>query len=116
MEAVATRDGRASIVSGTGTINAGAALWNVTLPAPATGSGSGRTAGATIRGDGRSGRSASTVVAGLKAEPNAMVRGGPLLSSDEASATSNAIHSAAARSGWASWAAKAVDRAVTRPT
>ncbi len=115
MEAVATLDGRASTASGAGTIS-GVTLGNVAPPAPATGSGSGRTSGATIRGEGRSGRSASTVVAGLNAEPNATVRGGPLLSSEEASATSRAIHSAAARAGRASVAGKAADRAVTRPT
>lgn len=97
--AAAKPDGRASIAAADGEIGAVAGLESVALPAPATGSGSGRTSGATIRGEARSGRSASTVVAGLKAEPNATVRGGPLLSSDEASATRSAIHSAAARNG-----------------
>lgn len=54
-----------------------------------------------MRGAGRIGLSTTEVVAGLKAEPSAVVRGKPLLSSEEASATSRASHSAASRTGWA---------------
>jgi len=66
---------------------------------PAAGPSSRRTTSVVTRGAGRIGLSTTDVVAGLNAEPNAVVRGIPPLSSEEASATSNASHSAASRTG-----------------
>lgn len=82
---------------------------------PAAGPSSLRGASAVTRGAGRIGLSTTEVVAGLNAEPSAVVRGRPLLSSEEASATSRASHSAASRTGRAARVPRGIAGAFTAP-
>lgn len=68
-------------------------------PCPLAGPSSRRMASTRIRGCARPGWSATAVVAGLKAEPSAVVRGTPPNINEDSSAVTSASHSDARWSG-----------------
>lgn len=74
-----------------GTTGSGAAA--IASPCPLTGSSSRRTFSISTRGWARAGCSTTAVVAGLKAEPNAVVRGSPAGISEESNAIASASQS-----------------------
>ncbi len=96
--AVNGREGEGRLYAGfTGTSGSGAAA--IASPCPLAGSSSRRTLSATIRGWARLGWSATAVVAGLNADPSAVVRGIPIGINEESRAVASASQSDATWSG-----------------